>query len=283
MMSEKMKNIVPEGLLLDKVIIITGASQGVGRAAAFGFAQAGATVVICARRGAIVEAIAAEIESLGGRALGLACDVTNEAQVKNLIDATVAKFGRIDGLFNNAGIDTEKVALCEVKFEDWKLVHDVKINGTFLTIKYAIPVMIANGGGAIVNNGSTVAHWAFTPAPFAASSQAAIIGLTKVAAATYARDNIRVNMLTTGGILGEERVSSAYEGMLEPIIKTIPQGRMGRPSEDAQIAAWLLSDYATYVNGAEIAVDGGHLAGGGNDILRRSPAASPQPVTKEPA
>ena len=282
-MNEKIRSMVPAGLLQDKVIIITGTSQGVGRSAAFGFAEAGATVVICARRGAIVEAMAAEIESLGGKAFGLACDVTNEAQVKHLIDTTVAKFGRIDGLFNNAGIDTEKVALCDVKYEDWKNVHDVKINGTFLTIKYAIPAMIANGGGAIVNNGSTVAHYAFTPAPFAASSQAAIIGLTKVAAATYAKDNIRVNMLTTGGILGEERVSSAYEGMLAPILKTIPQGRMGRPSEDAQVAAWLLSDYASYVNGAEIAVDGGHLAGGGNDMLRRHPAAAPQTAIKAPA
>ena len=163
----------------------------------------------------------------------------------------------------------EKVPLCDVKFEDWKYVHDVKINGTFLTIKYAIPVMIANGGGAIVNNASVVAYRAFTPAPFASSSQAAIIGLTKVAAATYAKDHIRVNTLITGGILGQERADTAYEGMLEPIIRTIPQGRMGRPSEDAQVAAWLLSDYASYVNGTEIAVDGASLAGGGNDMLRR--------------
>lgn len=268
-MVDKTRHIVPEGTLKGKVIIITGASQGVGEAAAYGFAQAGATVALCARRGAIVEKMAAEIESLGGRAIGIQCDVTNEEQVKNLIDKTVSAFGRIDGLFNNAGVDTEKVALCDVKFEDWKQVHDVKIHGTFLTIKYAIPAMIANGGGAIVNNGSVVAHYAFVPAPYAASSQAAIIGLTKVAAATYAKDNIRVNMLTTGGILGQEREDSAYEGMLAPILKTIPQGRMGRPFEDAQVAAWLLSDYASYVNGAEIAVDGGHLAGFGNYIIGR--------------
>jgi len=268
-MKEKDKVIVPEGTLKDKVIIITGASQGVGQAAAYGFAKAGATVVICARRGSIVEEIAAEIEGMGGRAHGMACDITDEDQVKNLIDTTVEKYGRIDGLFNNAGVDTEKVALCDVTYEDWKYVHDVKIHGSFLTIKYAIPVMIANGGGAIVNNGSTVAHRAFVPAPYASSSQAAIIGLTKIAAATYAKDGIRVNMLTTGGILGLEREETAYEGMLDPILKTIPQGRMGRPWEDAQVAAWLLSDYASYVNGAEIAVDGAHLAGAGNEIIGR--------------
>ena len=159
--------------------------------------------------------------------------------------------------------------MCDVTFEDWKYVHDVKIHGSVLTIKYAIPVMIANGGGAIVNNGSTVAHRAFTPAPYASSSQAAIIGLTKVAAATYAQDNIRVNMLTTGGILGIEREETAYEGMLDPILATIPQGRMGRPWEDAQVAAWLLSDYASYVNGGEISVDGAHLAGAGNHLIGR--------------
>lgn len=268
-MKEKDKKIVPDGTLQDKVIIITGASQGVGQAAAYGFAKAGAKVAICARRGSIVEGIAAEIESLGGEALGVECDITNEDQVKHLINVTVERFGRIDGLFNNAGVDTEKVPLCDVTFEDWKYVHDVKIHGSFLTIKYAIPVMIAQGGGAIVNNGSTVAHRAFTPAPYASSSQAAIIGLTKIAAATYAKDNIRVNMLTTGGILGLEREQTAYEGMLDPILKTIPQGRMGRPWEDAQVAAWLLSDYASYVNGAEVAVDGAHLAGAGNEILGR--------------
>ena len=268
-MLDDINPIVPDGTLTDKVIIITGASQGVGRAAAYGFARAGAVVVLCARRGAIVEELAAEISSKGGRALGLECDVTKEDQVKRLIDTTVSTFGRIDGLFNNAGIDTAKVALCDVTFEDWKNVHDVKIHGSFLTMKYAIPVMVAQGGGAIVNNGSTVAHHAFVPAPFAASSQAAIIGLTKVAAATYAKDNIRVNMLTTGGIMGQERADTAYEGMLEPILKMIPQGRMGRPSEDAQVAAWLLSDYASYVNGTEIAVDGGHLAGSGNYMIGR--------------
>jgi len=268
-MREDERAIVPAGTLQDKVIIITGASQGVGRAAAFGFAKAGAIVVICARRGAIVEAIAQEIERAGGMALGIECDITDEESVKRLIEATVEKFGRIDGLFNNAGVDTEKVALCDVSFDDWKYVHDVKINGSFLTIKYSIPVMIANGGGAIVNNGSTVAHRAFTPAPYASSSQAAIIGLTKVAAATYARDNIRVNTLITGGILGIERERTAYEGMLGPILETIPQGRMGRPWEDAQVAAWLLSDYASYVNGAEVAVAGAHLAGAGNHMIGR--------------
>jgi len=266
-MNDMYKDIVPPGTLQDKVIIITGASQGVGRAAAYGFAKAGATVVICARRGAMVKEVAAEIESLGHKALGVECDITNEEQVKHLISVTVERFGRIDGLFNNAGVDTGKGKLCDLSFEDWKYVHDVKIHGSFLTIKYAIPVMIAQGGGAIVNNGSVVAHRAFTPAPYASSSQAAIIGLTKVAAATYAKDNIRVNMLTTGGILGQERVETAYYGMLEPMIRTIPQGRMGRPSEDAQVAAWLLSDYASYVNGTEIAVDGALLAGSGNDML----------------
>jgi len=267
--SEKTRNIVPAGTLQDKVIIITGASQGVGLAAAYGFATAGAKVVICARRGHIVQDVAAEIRETGGEALGVECDITDEESVKKLVAVAVDSFGRLDGVFNNAGVDTEKVALCDVKFEDWKYVHDVKINGSFLTIKYAVPVMIAQGGGAIVNNGSTVAHRAFTPAPYASSSQAAIIGLTKVAAATYAKDNIRVNMLTTGGILGLEREETDYEGMLEPILKTIPQGRMGRPWEDAQVAAWLLSDYASYVNGAEIAVDGAHLAGAGNHILGR--------------
>jgi NAD(P)-dependent dehydrogenase (short-subunit alcohol dehydrogenase family) len=260
-MLEDVTPIVPDGTLAGKIIIITGASQGVGEAAAKGFARAGASVVLCARRGAIVADLAAHIERQGGTAMGLEADVASEDSVKRLIDAAGTKYGRIDGLFNNAGVDPKMGALCDMDFEEWKYTHDVKIHGTFLCMKHAIPVMIASGGGAIVNNGSVVAHRAFVPAPFAASSQAAILGLTKVAAATYAKANIRVNMLSTGGIMTEERLAHDYDGKMEAIAKTMPMGRFGRPSEDAQVAAWLLSDYASYVTGADIAVDGGHLVG----------------------
>jgi NAD(P)-dependent dehydrogenase (short-subunit alcohol dehydrogenase family) len=253
--------IVPDGTLEGKVIIITGASQGVGVAASYGFARAGAKVVICARRGQMVEDLAGKIVAGGGQALGLATDVTDPDAVQRLIAAAIDKFGRLDGLFNNAGIDPKMGALCDMDFGEWKATHDVKIHGTFLCMKYGIPAMIATGGGSIVNNGSVVAHRAFVPAPFAASSQAAILGLTKVAAATYAGANIRVNMLSTGGIMTDERLAHDYDGKMDAMAKTMPMGRFGRPSEDAQVAAWLLSNFASYVTGADIAVDGGHLAG----------------------
>ncbi len=265
-MLDGVKPIVPDGLLKDKVIIITGASQGIGRSAAFGFARAGAKIVICARRGPIVEELAREIESKGGKAIGLKADVTSEADVKTLINAAVSTYGRLDGLFNNAGIELKFLPFCDVTYEDWKRVHDVKIHGTFLCMKYAIPAMIKGGGGAIVNNGSTVARRTVPGVSFGASSQAAIIGLTRAAATEYAKSNIRVNMLATGGIITQERLAAestadknsyADESVFH---KPVPMARLGRPDEDAQAAAWLLSDYASYITGAELAVDGGLLA-----------------------
>jgi NAD(P)-dependent dehydrogenase (short-subunit alcohol dehydrogenase family) len=252
---------IPDNLLKDKVIIITGASQGIGLVSAHGFACAGAKVVLTARRGDIVEKIAKDIAVQGGTALGFECDVTNEESVKRMVGRTVEKFGRLDGAFNNAGIDTKPALLADYPFEDWKRVHDVKINGTFLSMKYEIPAMIASGGGNIVNNGSCTSDHSPAMYPFASSSQSAIPGMTRNAAVAYAKQNIRVNMISTGLILTPERVGASYAGMEEVMNKYAPIGRPGKAEEIAQIAAWLLSDYATYMVGSVVTVDGGHNAG----------------------
>lgn len=255
--------IVPAGTLQDKVILITGASQGIGLVSARGFAQAGAKVVLGARRGEVVQQAARDIESQGFEALGVQLDVTDEASVIAAVDATVARFGRIDGLFNNAGIDPTTFAnLDEIPFDEWKRIHAVKIDGTFLCTKHAVKKMIAQGhGGAIVNNGSSSSQYTPPIVPAASSSQAAIFGLTRSSAVAYGPHNIRVNMLLTGLIVTEERAVGSYSDSGNYVQQCCPLRRGGKSEEVAQVAAWLLSNYSTYVNGAIIPVEGGATIG----------------------
>lgn len=255
-------SIAPAGYLAGKVIIITGASQGIGLVAAPGFAAAGARVALGARRGEVVEAVAAKINAAGGEAMGAALDVTDEASVAAFVEKTVARFGCLDGLFNNAGRDPqEHGGLVDISLAEWKAVHAVKIDGTFLCSKYAIPHMLKAGKGSIVNNGSVVSERAPSMVPAPSASQSAITGLTRSLAAAYGHANIRANMLATGLILTTERVEGYYKGQEERMKSWCPMQRPGTSEDVAQAAAWLLSDYSAFINGAIIPVDGGHLAG----------------------
>jgi len=261
-MLDEYASIAPPGYLTGKVVIVTGASQGIGRVAAYGFARAGAKVALGARRAEAVAATAAEINEAGGEALGLALDVTQEESVAAFVEQTVARFGKLDGLFNNAGRDpSEHGGLADISLKEWKAVHDVKIDGTFLCSKHAIPHMQKNGWGSIVNNGSCVSERAPSRVPAPSSSQSAITGMTRSMAAAYGHANIRTNMLATGLILTAERVQGYYQGQEERMRNFAPMRRPGSSADIAQVAAWLLSDYAAYVNGAIIPVDGGYIAG----------------------
>ena len=257
------KAIVPPSTLQDKVILITGASQGIGLVSAWGFAQAGAKVVLGARRGEVVKQVAGDLEAKGFEALGLELDVTDEASVIAAVDATVARFGRIDGLFNNAGIDPTTFAnLDEIPLDEWKRIHAVKIDGTFLCTKYVVKKMIAQGhGGSIVNNGSSSSQYTPPIVPAASTSQAAIFGLTRTAGVAYGPHNIRVNMLLTGLIVTEERKAGSYKDSDSYVQHCCPMRRGGTSEEVAQVAAWLLSDYSSYVTGAIIPVEGGATVG----------------------
>ena len=261
-MLDAFASIAPKQYLADKVIIVTGASQGIGLVAAQGFACAGARVALGARRADVVAATASKINEAGGEALGLELDVTREESVATFVEETVAQFGKLDGLFNNAGRDpVEHGGLADISLAEWKAIHDVKVDGTFLCSKYAIPHMIRNGWGSIVNNGSCVSERAPSQVPAPSSSQSAITGMTRSLAAAYGHANIRTNMLATGLILTAERVQGSYKGQDEQMKNFAPMRRPGTSEDIAQVTAWLMSDYAGYVNGAIIPVDGGYIAG----------------------
>ncbi|MGD1257010.1 SDR family NAD(P)-dependent oxidoreductase [Mycobacterium seoulense] len=269
-MNNETSRVCPDDMLAGKVILITGASQGIGKVAVVGFARAGATVVLGARRGPVVKEVAEKITADGGRALALEVDVTSEDSVRSMVKATVDEFGRLDGAFNNAGIDqTPPGSLHDVDLQHWRDIHAVKVDGTFNCIKHEALAMM-DTGGSIVNHGSVVSEHAVPLYPAAASSQSAMSGLTRVAAATYARNKIRVNLILTGAVLTPERADAAAAKSEQSVSYTeeamrsvCPLGRFGQSEEVAAAAAWFLSDWSSYVTGASLPVDGGYLSGKG--------------------
>ena len=248
------------GRLLDgKVAIITGASRGIGAAAARVFAQAGAAVVPAARDEAALAALAGEIEQAGGRALAVPTDVGEAAEVERLVQRTVQAFGRLDAAVNNTGEIRLPTPLADSSIEDFDHVVRVNLRGVFLALKYEIPAMLEHGG-AIVNMASTAGLIGARGAASFAASKHGVIGLTKVAALDYGERNIRVNALALG-VIATGRLAQAPEAARQRVAGLMPLHRLGTPEEVAQAAAYLCSDQASYISGATLAIDGGRLAG----------------------
>ncbi len=249
----------PSRLLDGKVAIITGASRGIGAAAARVFAQAGAAVVLGARDEAALAALASEIEQAGGRALALPTDAGDAAAVERLVQQTVQTFGRLDAAFNNAGDNHALAPLADIALEDFDRVLRVNLRGIFLAMKYEIRAMLEHGG-AIVNMSSTAGLSGARGLASYAASKHGVIGLTKVAALDYGERGIRVNALAPGPIV-TTRLAQAPESSRQQIANYMPLRRLGRPEEVAQAAVFLCSDLASFITGATLAIDGGRLAG----------------------
>src|SRR5215510_5560144 len=250
----------PEGLLADKVAIITGASIGIGERSAEYFAQAGAAVVLSSRRGDVLEGVAKRIEADGGTAMVVEADVTDEGAIARLVEQTVSRFGRVDVALNNAGMNPSgPMAIDAYPMDEFRQIVDVKVMGTAYALKYEIEAMKEAGGGAIVNQSSVVAfRGSGGMYPAASASQAAIVGMTKSVAASCAPFNIRVNALAIGGIatgwaleLDEEQ--RAAQGA------HVPLGRMGTGTDVAAQAAWLCSDHSSWTTGVVVPIDGGAM------------------------
>lgn len=248
-------------LLRDKVALITGASRGIGAAAARVFARAGAAVVLAARDEQALEVVAGEIRASGGRALAVPTDVSDPVAFERLVSRTLDTYGHLDAAFNNAADGHRPMPLAEIPLEDFDRTVRVNLRGVFVGMKYEIPAMLASGGGAIVNMSSTAG---LTGNPGIASYVATkhgILGLTKVAALDYAQRNIRVNAVAPGTIF-THRLAVVPDDVRAQMAQRMPIGRLGQPEEVGRTVAWLCSDEASLVTGATITIDGGRLAGG---------------------
>jgi len=256
--------------LAGRVALVTGGSSGLGRAAALAFARAGAKVVLAARGPERGKEVAQEIERAGGQALFVPTDVSRAEEVARLVEATVARFGRLDCAFNNAaGRDTMLQALTEVSEAEFDRALAVNLKGVWLCLKHEVGRMLEQDppGGAIVNTSSVNGLGGAPYAAVYAATKAGILGLTKSAALEYAARGIRVNALAAGAFdtpmlnEGIDRMAGGDPKERERIVteyrRLIALGRIGRPEEAAEVVVWLCSDAASYVTGHTLIVDGG--------------------------
>jgi NAD(P)-dependent dehydrogenase (short-subunit alcohol dehydrogenase family) len=252
--------------LKDKVAIITGSTSGIGRSSAVVFAQEGAQVVIVGRREEEGEKTLAMVKHNGGDALYVQADVTREEDVDRMVAHTLSRYGKVDILFNNAGINPHegRTSLAQCPEEAWDVIIDVNIKGIYRCSRKVIPLMIENGGGVIINTSSTYGFVGFKDRAAYVASKGAVSQLTKAMAIDYGPHNIRVNCICPGMVLNDrvqafvERASK--EGTLEAILADYPLGRLGTTEEIARVAAFLASDDASWITGAAIPVDGGYTA-----------------------
>lgn len=251
--------------LRGQVAIVTGAASGQGRAVALMFAREGASVAIVDIDHPGSRETLRSLREAGGAGMTIKCDVTRETQVRRAVERTVARFGHLDILYNNAGMfqrDNDRVDA--LTLAQWRRIIDTNLTGTMLFSKYAVPEMVKAGGGKIVNVASTLGLMASPGFAAYVSSKHGEVGLTKQMALEYGPSNVRVNaicpgaidtpMLTASGVVGEVR---------KGLEATIPLRRVGTPEEIAKVALFLVSEESSFVSGAHIPVDGGSSAGGG--------------------
>jgi NAD(P)-dependent dehydrogenase (short-subunit alcohol dehydrogenase family) len=248
------------GSFAGKVAFVTGAGSGIGRAAALAFAREGAGVVAADVSEQGNQETVRLVEGLGGRAVAVRCDVTRAADLKAALDRTVEAFGRLDFAFNNAGIEPRKPApTADYDEEEWDRIIDINLRGVFLCMKYEIPLILKQGGGAIVNTSSGAGIIGIKGSPAYTAAKHGVIGLTRAAALDYAGQNLRVNAVCPGYIdtpMMGRFTGDTPEGRAK-VIAEEPVGRMGKPEEIADAVVWLCSDSATFVVGHALVIDGG--------------------------
>ncbi len=244
------------------VALVTGGSNGIGRATCIAFAQHGASVVVSDVDEKGGNETKARIEAAGGQAIFVACDVANPDEVKHLIDKTVSAYGRLDYAFNNAGIEGDMAVTADCSENNWDRVIGINLKGVWLCMKHEIPQMLQQGSGSIVNCSSVAGLAGFRQLPAYAASKHGLIGLTKTAALEYGVKGIRVNAVCPGVIQTPmiDRVTKNDPDTLEQFKALEPIGRLGKPEEIAESVVWLCTDKGSFVTGVAFPVDGGFIA-----------------------
>ena len=245
----------------DKVALVTGSATGMGRSTALRFAKAGAKVIVADWNEKGGRATAAEIIESGGTAAYVKVDVGNAASVKAMVDRTIELYGRLDCAFNNAGIMEESCKLGDLEEDMWDRIVDVNMKGVWLCMKYEIPVMVAQGKGAIVNTSSVNAFRILPNCAAYTASKFGVIGLTRTAAVEYGGAGIRVNAICPGAIMTPmmESAVAADPSRLERIKHTRPLGKPADPMVIADAALFLCSDLASHITAHSLPVDGGYI------------------------
>lgn len=251
------------GLLQDKAIIITGGSTGIGRATALRAAQEGAKLIIADVNVQDGEAVTAEIKAGGGVAQFVRTDVTVTAEVQGMIAASVSAYGRLDGAFNNAGIEGKFTSITKMTEEEYDRTQLVDLKGVWLCVKYQVEQFLKQGSaGSIVSTASVAGLIGTRGGTAYCAAKHGVVGLTKCAALEVARKGIRVNAVCPGIIQTPmvDRMMAGTGIVPQSLIDQEPVGRLGQPREIGEAVLWLLSDHASFVTGIAMPVDGGYVA-----------------------
>ena len=248
-------------MLKDKVALITGGSSGIGRAVALAWAREGAKVVVSdVDRGGGEETVG-QVRTAGGEAIFIAADVGKPEECEALVRGAVEKFGRLDIACNNAGIGGPQAPTADYPLDGWEQVIGINLSGVFYGMKYQLPAMLKNGGGAIINMASILGAVGFSGAPAYAAAKHGVVGLTQTAALEYSAQGVRINAVGPGFI--HTPMISALEdnkAVNDMLVAAHPIGRLGRAEEVAELVLWLSSEKASFVTGAYYPVDGGYIA-----------------------